>query len=110
MIDCLATKDLSYSVLCYVLCVERLACNGVPSHVTFREILINLDKEELKKSFACWSAMQDLSLLDWVSRNGKALRSTVANIHFGKWFWDFSTNMFFAPSAEADGKENYKSL
>ena len=53
--------------------------HGVPSHVTFREILTNLEKKAVKKSFADWCSIQDLSAYDWVSGDGKSLKSTLSN-------------------------------
>ena len=53
--------------------------HGVPSYVTFREILTNLDKVAVKKSFAGWCSNQDLSPYDWVSGDGKSLKSTLSN-------------------------------
>lgn len=53
--------------------------HGIPSHVTFREILMNLDKQGVKERFAEWSSSQELSPYDWVSGDGKSLKSTLSD-------------------------------
>lgn len=53
----------------------------VPSHVTFRKILTGLDKSEVIKKFNEWSQNQDIQAYDWMSGDGKSLRSTVDNAH-----------------------------
>jgi hypothetical protein len=53
--------------------------HGVPSHVTIREILTNLDKKSVKASFCNWASNQELLPLDWVSGDGKSLKSTMSN-------------------------------
>jgi DDE_Tnp_1-associated len=59
---------------------ESLALkHGIPSHVTFREILMHLDKQAVKERFAEWCASQDLSEYDWVSGDGKSLKSTLSD-------------------------------
>lgn len=52
--------------------------HGVPSYVTFREVLTNLDKEALKERFIAWCSSQELTDRDWVSGDGKSLRSTLS--------------------------------
>lgn len=53
--------------------------HGIPSYVTFREILTNLDKKRVKERFAEWCSIQELSPYDWVSGDGKSLKSTLSN-------------------------------
>ena len=53
--------------------------HGVPSHVTIRQILTDLDKEIVKQKFNQWCNQQDLLPLDWVSGDGKSLKSTLNN-------------------------------
>ena len=54
--------------------------HGVPSHVTFREVLMNINQDELIKSFKNWSKeFVPLKNFDWLSVDGKALGSTVVN-------------------------------
>jgi hypothetical protein len=52
--------------------------HGVPSHVTFREILSNLDKEVFLAQLNHLLAQQDLPAGNWVSGDGKSLASTVS--------------------------------
>lgn len=53
--------------------------HGVPSYVTFREVLTKLDKEALRERFIAWSSSQQQLLgQDWVSGDGKSLRSTLS--------------------------------
>jgi DDE_Tnp_1-associated len=53
--------------------------HGVPSHVTIRQILTDLDKDIVKEQFIEWCKQQDLSALDWISGDGKSLKSTLNN-------------------------------
>jgi hypothetical protein len=53
--------------------------HGVPSHVTIRQILTDLDKEIVKQKFTQWCKQQDLLALDWISGDGKSLKSTLNN-------------------------------
>ena len=56
--------------------------HGVPSHVTFREILMNIDQPALIEAFNSRASQYvDLSLGDWVSGDGKTLCSTVSDCH-----------------------------
>lgn len=58
-----------------VLCLKH----GIPSHVTIRQILTDLDRAKVKQQFADWCKTQDLSALDWVSGDGKSLKSTLSS-------------------------------
>jgi hypothetical protein len=66
-----------------VLLVDQLGLrHGVPSHVTFRAVLMNIDSQELIRCFHCWAS----ELLtdqegQWFSGDGKALCSTVTEGH-----------------------------
>lgn len=53
--------------------------HGIPSHVTTREILRNLDKKSVIACFSEWANNQELRQGDWLSGDGKALRSTLKN-------------------------------
>lgn len=53
--------------------------HGIPSHVTFRQVLISLDKEAIKQAFSQWASKQNLQAGDWLAADGKALASTVVN-------------------------------
>jgi FMN phosphatase YigB (HAD superfamily) len=52
----------------------------MPSHVTFRDILQRVNFEQLNDAFTMW-ARQSVSIEpgDWISVDGKAIRSTVSN-------------------------------
>jgi hypothetical protein len=52
--------------------------HGVPSHVTIREILTQLDKQSFLEHFNQWAASQELQAGDWLSGDGKSLASTVS--------------------------------
>lgn len=51
----------------------------VPSHVTFRKILTSLNSKDIIEKFNEWSKNQDLQPGDWLSGDGKSLKSTVVN-------------------------------
>ena len=53
--------------------------HGVPSHVTLRQLLLALDKDLVKQRFNEWCSHQELSSLDWVSADGKSLKSTLSD-------------------------------
>lgn len=51
-----------------------------PSHVTFRNVLMRIEEEELIKAFNSWaSGYVTLERGDWLSGDGKALGSTVVD-------------------------------
>jgi hypothetical protein len=52
---------------------------GVPSHVTIRQLLTNLDKDLVKRSFLQWTQSQEIGSLDWLSADGKSLKSTLSD-------------------------------
>jgi len=52
--------------------------HGVPSHVTFREVLQNIDEKKLIDAFNAWSAtLVDLKKHTFISGDGKSLGSTL---------------------------------
>ena len=51
--------------------------HGVPSHVTFWQVLTSLKKTEVEAKFNEWLQQQDLSVYDWLSGDGKSLKSTL---------------------------------
>lgn len=56
--------------------------HGVPSHVTFRTVLQDLDEQALIDAFNSWAETYvELSPSDWVSGDGKTLNSTVSDCH-----------------------------
>jgi len=52
--------------------------HGIPSHVSFRSLLMELDKKALASAFASTFGAQ-VDAGDWVAGDGQALRSTVTN-------------------------------
>jgi len=52
----------------------------LPSYATYRFVLMNIDEQELIRVFNKWSCNYcDVNSGDWVSGDGKSLRSTVDN-------------------------------
>jgi hypothetical protein len=55
--------------------------HGVPSYVTFRTVLTQLDEQTLIDCFNTWAdALGSLSQGDWLSGDGKALASTLTHM------------------------------
>src|SRR5687768_13421177 len=55
-----------------------LAKSRVPSHVTIRTILLHLDFEQLNQAFTRWSSQYVDWSAQWLSIDGKSLKSTVS--------------------------------
>ena len=56
--------------------------HGLPSHVTIREILQNLDLKHLKEAFEKWMQQFPLEGAEkWVAIDGKSLAATVKDAH-----------------------------
>lgn len=56
--------------------------HGVPSYITFREVIIHTNESELITVFNDWAAdFVPIDPGDWVSGDGKSLCSTVDNAH-----------------------------
>lgn len=54
----------------------------VPSHVTFRTVLMNISFEDLIKEFQKWASQYvNITSKDWVAIDGKSLGSTVEKVH-----------------------------
>jgi hypothetical protein len=67
----------------------------IPSHVTFRELMIRIDQDELIKCFNNWSSHYvPVEEGDWISGDGKALASTVSNAHNSKQDYQAIVSMF----------------
>lgn len=50
----------------------------IPSHVTIRDVIMRIDFDSLNKSFSKWaSAYVKIGKNDWLSIDGKAIKSTV---------------------------------
>lgn len=56
----------------------QLKKSRVPSHVTVREILLHLDFEQLNQAFTRWSSQFVDWSAQWLSIDGKSLKSTVS--------------------------------
>lgn len=54
--------------------------HGVPSYVSFRNVLQMLDKDVLREAFGHWFSPQAVAG-DWVAGDGQCLRSTVQDAH-----------------------------
>ena len=68
------------------LFVEALQLrHGVPSHVTFREVLQRTDHRQLIDCFNKWAGTYaPVEAGNWLSGDGKALGSTLENMHNSK--------------------------
>jgi len=56
----------------------KLKKSRIPSHVTIREVIINVDFESLNKAFSQWaSGYVTIKKNDWLSIDGKSIKSTV---------------------------------
>jgi hypothetical protein len=56
----------------------KLKKSRIPSHVTIREVIINVDFELLNKAFSQWaSGYVTIKKKDWLSIDGKSIKSTV---------------------------------
>lgn len=56
--------------------------HGVPSHVTFRDVLKRVKEEQVIAAFNQWAkGYVEIQAGDWLSGDGKALRSTAGNAH-----------------------------
>lgn len=54
--------------------------HGVPSHVTFRSVLMNISEKELINAFNLWTEkFVPLESGEWLSGDGKSLKSTLKN-------------------------------
>lgn len=56
--------------------------HGVPSYITFRDVLQRLDEQECIEAFNLWAvSYSSNSLGDFISGDGKSLRSTLKDVH-----------------------------
>jgi len=55
----------------------KLKKSKIPSHVTIREVIINVDFESLNKAFSQWASGYVTIKKDWLSIDGKSIKSTV---------------------------------
>lgn len=88
---------------------ELLLRHGVPSHVTFREVLMNLEESELIASFKKWSQQYTpLQTGDWLSADGKTLGATVSNTQNKKQDFEGVVSLFCAKSGLVCSIEHYR--
>jgi hypothetical protein len=58
----------------------KLKNSKIPSHVTIREIVMNIDFELLNRAFSQWAlGYVTIEKDDWLSIDGKSIKSTVEN-------------------------------
>lgn len=58
---------------------------GIPSHVALKNLILQMDKDETLKEFNKWlSEKRELQPYDWVSGDGKKLRSTISHANDSK--------------------------
>ena len=83
--------------------------HGVPSHVTFREVLMNLDQASLIEVFNSWAGdYVSLEPGDWVSGDGKTLNSTVSDCHGKNQNFQAVVSIFAQQSGLVYAIEEYK--
>jgi hypothetical protein len=78
------------------LFTEALALkHPIPSHVTFREVLMRIDEGQLIAAFHQWVAETvPLQAGDWLSGDGKSLNSTVIESQSSKQDFQFVVSLF----------------
>lgn len=60
----------------------KLKKSKIPSHVTVREVIMNIDFDLLNKAFHQWAiGYITIEKDDWLSIDGKSIKSTVENYH-----------------------------
>jgi hypothetical protein len=60
----------------------KLKKSKIPSHVTIREVIMNVDFILLNQAFSQWAlGYVTIEKDDWLSIDGKAIKSTVENYH-----------------------------
>lgn len=83
--------------------------HGVPSHVTFREVLMNIDKVKLIAAFNRWSQQfVPLQTHDWLSTDGKTLGATVTNTQNKHQDFEGVVSLFCAKSGLICSIEHYR--
>jgi len=83
--------------------------HGVPSHVTFREVLIGINKAELISAFCRWAQQYvPLQTGDWLSTDGKTLGATVTNTQNQKQDFEGVVSLFCAKSGLVVSIEHYR--
>lgn len=83
--------------------------HGVPSHVTFRELLQNIDQSSLIDAFNTWASNYvELDQGDWLSGDGKTLSSTVSDCHGKNQNFQAVVSLFGQQSGLVYAIEQYK--
>ncbi len=83
--------------------------HGVPSHVSFRSVLSQLNEKELMKAFKRWSdSYVPLSEKEWLSVDGKALGSTVKDSQGSKQDFEGVVSIFAHKSGLVKSIAHYK--
>ena len=88
---------------------ELLLRHGVPSHVTFREVLMNIEESSLITAFKKWSQQYTpLQTGDWLSVDGKTLGATVRNTQNKHQDFEGVVSLFCAKSGLVCSIEHYR--
>lgn len=83
--------------------------HGIPSHVTFREVLMNIDETELIIAFNRWSQQYiPLQTEDWISTDGKTLGSTVVDSQGRSQDFEGVVSLFCSKSGLVCSIEHYR--
>lgn len=60
----------------------KLKQGKIPSHVTLREVIMNIDFDLLNRAFSQWAiGYVTIDKEDWLSIDGKSIKPTVENYH-----------------------------
>ncbi len=83
--------------------------HGVPSYVTFREVIMRVDEAELIEAFNKWSETYvPLEKESWVSGDGKVLGSTVVNPNGKGQDFEAVVSLFCQKSGLVRALEHYR--
>ena len=83
--------------------------HGVPSHVTYREVLMNIDQAELIAAFNQWSQKYvPLQNQDWLGTDGKTLGATVTNTQNKNQDFEGVVSLFCVKSGLVCSIEHYR--
>jgi len=95
---------------CSSLLIEKLHLrHGIPSHVTFREVLQRIDSAHLATQFNEWAnSYVNLDRNDWVSGDGKTLNSTVSDCHGSNQDFEAVVSLFAQKSGLVYALKQYR--
>ncbi len=83
--------------------------HGIPSHVTFWQVLTNIDDQEMIKAFNKWSEnYAPLEKASFVSGDGKVLGSTVTNVNGKNQDFQAIVSLFSQESGLVYSLEDYR--